>query len=713
MRYSDNGDRQLGDKLLPKISDVVVKSIIAAKTGLFDSEHKLRVMSGQALIDRMGHEIAELYGPIVDLMLERDDGKLHPAVRSVLEQARTGDDQMKAIGGLLMGPVSNAIGTFLSNEFAPLVYALVETNPNLALDPQSAANAAVAGVVSYGNAADAARSQGLGAGEFEALFDLAQAVPSPSMLFQMRQRGLMDKATVNYWLRRQGYAEQIIEQISDTWTSILTPADAALAVLRGDLTQDQGLAVARENGLDSDQFDVLLNNTGEPPGAQELMEAYRRGFIDKAMFKTGIRQSRVRDQWIDTLLDLRYSPMNTADAVNAYVEGYVTEDKVKSVADQNGLEPGDYKTLISAAGDPLSYTDMMNLWRYGRATEDDVRAALKRGRLKDDYIDFALNLKTRPMSTADAVESVIQGYLTDDRGRQIAEQNGLEAADYDVLKLTAGSPASRTEMIQLWRRGKVTKQQVEDALRQSRMKDEYIPQILDLKTELPALYMVNDLLGTGGLSAAEGTTILLELGYEEDIAKRIVLYATGKKTLKVKNLTEAMLSDLYLEGAITAEEFDNDSEKLGYTPAELDLIRTYLDDKYIVTARNAAISKIRSGFLGHKINTQTARDELNRLGCPAEMVERELDDWTIVKESIVTLLSAAQVADAWQMKLFSDNDTDNTQAALDYLVSKHGYSADDAITLLEIKNKGPLGGNSETSAVSAGKTAGQTGQSGA
>jgi hypothetical protein len=712
MPRSDSADRTLGDKLLPRISDVVIKSVIAAKTGLFDSEHRLRVGAGQALIDKMGHEIAELYGPIVDLMLERDDGTIHPAVRKVLEQARTGDDQMKAMGGLLMGPVSGAIGTFITNELAPLVYQLVGSNPNLELDPQTAANTAATGVVSYGNAASAAHDQGFGAEEFQAMVDLAQSIPDPSMLYQMKLRGYFDKSTAEYWLRRAGYPEQLTGWIADLAAAVLSPADAALAVLRGDISKGDGEAIAAQNGYDTSQFNVLLNNTGEPPGAQELMEAFRRGFIDKQRFTTGILQSRVRDEWVQTLLDLRYSPMNTADAVNAYVEGYVSEDKVKSVADQNGLEPGDYLTLIQAAGDPLSFTDMMNLWRYGRATEDDVRAALKRGRLKDDYIDFALALKTRPMSTADAVESEIQGYLTNQQARDIAAQNGLDPDAYDILRQTAGSPASRTEMVNLWRRGKVTKDQVEAALRQSRMKDEYIPQILELKTELPALYMVNDLLGTGGLSPAEGTTILLELGYAEDIVKRIVAYATGKKTLKVKNLTEAMLGDLYMEGAITASEFDADSEKLGYTKAEMDLIRQYYDDKYVITARNSSISKVRTGFLAHKIDEQTAKDELNRLGCPAEQVERLIDDWTIVRESVVTLLTAAQVVDAWQMDLFSDNDTDNTQAALDYLVKNHGYSGDDAITLLEIKNKGPLGSDNEASKVSARKASGQTGQSG-
>lgn len=683
-------ERTLGDKLAPRLSDIVVKTILATKLGLTDHEVKVRQVSGQNLIDKMGREAAELGGPFIDQALKMQGDNVHPMARDYLESVASGDDQVKAIAGILLGGAQGALSQVISNAVAPAAYLLNRHSPSLDIDPQSAAQAQAARIIDISDMHAYGADQGYNENIMNTWRDMAQQVPSVQDINEMIWRGFMTEQEAVQWLERLAIPDPLIELYEGIRPSILSVSDASLAVLRGDLTTDQGRVIARQNGYTDDDFSTFLLNTGEPPGAEELMEALRRGFIDEATFKTGIRQSRVRDQWVDTLLNLRYSPLNTADAVNAYVEGYITEDDVKSYADQNGLEPEQYKILVEAAGDPLSFTDMMNLWRWGRATEDDVKSALKRGRLKDDYIDFALSLKTRPISVADAVEAQIQGYLTDDQAKVIAEQNGVTADDYETLRLTAGDPASRTEMIELWRRGKVTEDQVKAALRESRLKDSYIDDVVQLKLQLPALYETRTLLADGGLTAAQGTEILLAQGYEADIVKAIVANAVGTATAATKTLTEAMYADLYKERAITAAEFQQELIALGYTQAQGELIQTVYDNAIAITTRNGVITKVKAAYIAHKITEADAQTDLNSLGIPADMVTQLIEDWDIIISTDIKQLSAAQVADAWQMNLFSSgNEVDNTQKALTYLTNL-GYSSGDAVTLLEIKNKGSL-----------------------
>jgi hypothetical protein len=684
------GEREIGDKLLPKIMSAVIGSIIATKTGLTGHEFNLKVNAGQELIDRMGVEVADLYRPIFQAAL--DDETLKPETREFMAKAMSGKHQWQAAAGVraLQAEASSAIGTILSNELAPIVRPIVNANPNLIPDPATLAAMTATGFLKDSNYQYLVTSQGFQAAFADAWQNLAQTWPDPNMIQTLYNRQFIDEAQANLFLANQAVGEDMKVYYRALWRSLLAPSDATLAVLKGHFTLDQGYAIANQNGFTNDDFDTLLYNTGEPPGPQELAEAYRRGFIDKATFTRGIQQSRVRDEWVNTLLELRYSPLNTADAVNAYVEGYVDEKTVETVADQNGLEPGQYKTLISAAGDPLSYTDMMRLWRYGLATEADVKAALKRGRLKDDYIDFALALKDQPMSVPDAIESSIQGYLSKADAKDIALMNGLREADFDPLYLTAGSPLSRTEMTQLWRRGLVTEDEVKNALRQSRLKDSYIDQALELKVQLPALYETRALLADGGLTAAQGTQILLSQGYQEEIVKAIVSNALGQTTTLHKALTEAMYADLYKEAAISADEFLTSLEGLGYSQVDSELIRSVYDDQISLSQRNGVISKIKAAYTGHRIAQAEAEADLNQLGIPADMVDKLIVDWDIIVSTDVKLLTQAQVTDAWFMNLFNPDDpVNNTQAALEYL-SNLGYSADDAVTILEIKNKGPL-----------------------
>jgi hypothetical protein len=709
MPFFRDDSRQPGDKLLPKLVASVVQAVIATKKGLTGHSHDLGTAIGQTLIDRMGAELAEHYRPFIEGALSEATDKMHPEMRKFLEVTARGDDQWKAFAGTLFGMSQSLLSDSISNAIAPLSYKIMGAEPNLVPAPDVIAQLWAAGLIDQDTALTGAHWQGQREDWYTSILDLARTMPGPEQIFDLINRGLLPEDQGDYWLHRNGLPQELRSLLLELRQPLLTVADASLAVLRGDLTEAQGREIAKQNGFTDDQFATLIANTGEPPGAEELMEALRRGFIDEATFKVGIRQSRVRDQWIDTLLKLRYSPMATADAVNAYVEGYVDEDTVKSIADQNGLEPGDYLTLIQAAGDPLSYTDMMRLWRYQKATEDDVRQALKRGRLKDDYIDFALALKDAPMSVADAIEATIQGYLTDDKLKEIAAMNGLRAEDVEPLRLTAGDPASRTEMIQLWRRGKVTEDQVKAALRESRLKDSYIDTVLELKTQLPALYEVRTLLADGSLTAAQGTELLLAQGYQDDIVKAIVKGAVNGTIANTKLLTEAMYADLYKEGAITADDFQSELKTLGYTQAGAELIQAVYDNQAAISARNSVIAKVKAAYTAKKITEQQAQDELNAIGLIAGMVEKLIDDWNLIVETNIKLLTEAQVVDAWFMQLFdSSNTSDNTQSALAYLETL-GYSGPDAVTLLEIKNKGPLDATAQAKQVPGTATAGSTG----
>lgn len=701
-------DRQPGDKLLPKITQAVIQSVIATKLGLTGHEHNLRVNAGQELIDRLGHEIADLYEPFMRTAIT--DERLSPMARDFIQKVASGDNQWQAVAGFAVSAsgATNVLGQVIGNELAPVGYDLIQTNPHLIPDTSSILQLFAKRIIPESTATDSVNKLGYDTGWFDALAESQWNWPDVATAYSMYHRQLIDSSDLTRILEYNGVPPDLIQQFFDMEQSILTAADAALAVLRTDLTLDQGRAIAEANGYTDDDFNTMLLNTGEPPGAEELMEAYRRGFITEDQFKLGIAQSRVRDQWTDTLLKLRYSPISTADAVNAYVEGYITESDVQSYADQNGLEPDQYKILVEAAGDPLSYTDMMRLWRYGYVDQTDVQNALKQGRLKDSYIPWALLLKDAPMSVPDAIEAYVQGYLTEDQAKTIAELNGLRAEDFDPLRLAAGDPLSKTEMITLWRRGLVSEDQVKAALQQSRLKDSYIDLALNLKVQLPALYETRALLADGGLTAEQGTQILLAQGYESDIVKSIVSNAIGATTASTKALTEAMYADLYKEQSITASEFIEELEVLGYTQAQGELIQSIYDNQLAISSRNQVITKIKAGYVGHKITEQDAQNELNQLGVAADMVDRLIDDWNLIIASTIKQLTAAEVTDAWFMNLFSPNDSaDNTSIALNYLANL-GYSAADAITILEIKNKGPLDNGTKAKPIPASGTTGST-----
>lgn len=92
----------------------------------------------------------------------------------------------------------------------------------------------------------------------------------------------------------------------------------------------------------------------------------------------------------------------------------------------------------------------------------------------------------------------------------------------------------------------------------------------------------------------------------------------------------------------------------------------------------------------------------------AAMRDELFDLWNLEQATTIKRLTQAEVTSAWQMNLFQDDDpAANTQLAIEYLESL-GYSNPDAIIILEIKNKGPLGDVNTPAKASSSKGKGQT-----
>jgi hypothetical protein len=285
--------------------------------------------------------------------------------------------------------------------------------------------------------------------------------------------------------------------------------------------------------------------------------------------------------------------------------------------------------------------------------------------------------------------------------------NGLREDDFEPLRLTAGDPLSKTEMLTLLRRGQVTKDQVKDALRQSRLKDSYIDLALELQTTLPALYEVRALLSAGAITAAQGTQLLLEQGYSAELVKDIVSSLTGGTLAQTKTLTAAQVTTLYQEPEITAAEYVKELEALGYSQAEAELFQEMEDWKFSIASRNQVLAKIKAQYINRAISQQQASADLDALQISAEMRDMLFDLWNLEQATNIKRLTQSEVTSAWQMDLFQNNDpAANTQLAIEYLESL-GYSSTDAILILEIKNKGPLGDVNSSAKASSSKSKGQ------
>ena len=169
----------------------------------------------------------------------------------------------------------------------------------------------------------------------------------------------------------------IVQQIADeTYPRLpstpLSAEQAADLVLKGWMTQDEGWQEAATTGVNQQRFQQMVNDAGEPIALEQLLEAYRRQFIPWASastgdnsVETGIKTSRVRDQWTSVIQQLATIIIPVGDAVSAVVKGQIDFATGQQIAYWNGLQASDFQILVNAAGNPPGPGELTTLARRG------------------------------------------------------------------------------------------------------------------------------------------------------------------------------------------------------------------------------------------------------------------------------------------------------------------------------------------------------------
>lgn len=422
-----------GAKLGVRIATVVSNAMVATHQKLLHTKHKLAMLIFSDISDVISEEVHETIGPILRQLHSEtpDDAKSYGLVKFMATQ----HGQFQALAGTAAGATGlfSSIAQIVNNELSPSVRGALESNPHLLPDPGTLAELASRGLADQGDAMQAIAQQGINTGWGNAMIELNKVYPDTSTLIELLRRGIIDPEMFTAWSLRNGIPANIASGLIQLIDVPLSPADAALALLRGNMSEGAALKAAADWGVNADNFNVMVGNTGEPPGVEQLLEANRRGFIDQERLVRGIIQSRVRNEWVDVLEKLAFAPMSTADAVNAVVQNQLDHDRASQVASQNGLEPGWFDILVATAGAPLSRTEMEQLYNRGLVTHDQVVQALRESRLKNKYNDLAFDLHTRLIEPRELGDAVVYGAITHAQAVAKAKESGFADDDAEII----------------------------------------------------------------------------------------------------------------------------------------------------------------------------------------------------------------------------------------------------------------------------------------
>lgn len=275
---------------------------------------------------------------------------------------------------VVWGLLNNVLMAATSPYLSQLQQDVQSRTPVEPLSPADAANAVVRNFLDPAAAQLLAARSGVPAPLFETMVHLAGDAPGPQQLAAALLRGLItDTGTgPDSTSFTQGIAEG---RLADKWApvikgladALLSPADAASAVVRGFLSSAEGQDLAGKAGVSADTFATLVHLSGDAPGPQQLAEALRRGAIsesgsgaDSTSFTQGIAEGRLADKWAPVIKEIAKLWPTPVQALDAALKGQITPEEGKQLYIKLGGDEQFYQVLLNSQGEgptPLQAAD--------------------------------------------------------------------------------------------------------------------------------------------------------------------------------------------------------------------------------------------------------------------------------------------------------------------------------------------------------------------
>lgn len=353
---------------------------------------------------------------------------------------------------LLWGVLNQAIGALAQPSLVALQQDSSHGHPLVALDPVTAATALSRGILTEGHAADEAARYGINASRFATLHQLHKVRLAPGDLATAVLRDYLTRGQAEAQAAPQGYTADMLNvlidlagdapgadqlamalrrglipergagrdsisfdqgiretRLHDKWAPVirelsrvlLSPPDAASAVVRNFLPHDQAQAKAERQGVDAADFQTLVNLSGDAPGPQQLAEALRRGLIRldgtgaaSTSFEQGIAEGRLHNKWASMIQGLAKLWPTPVDAIEAALKGQVEPEQGRDLYALLGGDLQFYPWLLNSQGNPPSPLEAADMAARGiikwKGTGPDALSfeqAVREGRTRNKWTD--------------------------------------------------------------------------------------------------------------------------------------------------------------------------------------------------------------------------------------------------------------------------------------------------------------------------------------
>lgn len=502
---------------------------------------------------------------------------------------------------LVWGLMNQAIGAAAAPYFSQLQQDVSARSPVEPLSPADAASAVVRNFLTAAEGSGIAARSGIPAGTFGTMIALSADAPGPQQLAAGLLRGLIAESGTGEVSTsfEQGIAEG---RLGDKWAplikglaeALLSPADAASAVVRNFLTMADGESVAAKSGVDPGTFATLVALSGDAPGPQQLAEALRRGAIqqqgtgiDSTSFQQGIAEGRLSDKWAPVIQALSTLWPTPVDALDAALKGQVSAAEGESLYVKLGGDPQFYQWLLDSQGSGPSPLEAADWARRGIIPWDGTgpgvtsyAQAVKESRFRDKWADAYKAQAEYILPPLSVITLLKDGAITKEQATSLLQQRGATPeiiaaliAEADATSLSQYRGLSESAALQMYYNRLISESDVTSILESLHVSKQAIPLVLayvDLQKAIAqqnsAVSRIGTLYATRKITEQTAKASLIQLQVPGAAVNDIVKTWQLENSINVKTLTESQIVDAWEYQVLTQQEAETELANIGYTP---------------------------------------------------------------------------------------------------------------------------------------------------
>jgi len=499
--------------------------------------------------------------------------------------------------------------------------------------------------------------------------------------------------------------------------SELSAAEAAAAVVSGQIPPERGFAYAARAGVPDADFRVMLDTAGQTLAPRELLDLLNRREIEVPDVERFLRESNLKDKFIPLLLKLRFNLLGATDYIRFAVKDVYTKDQrlaadlqqdfPEQVADKLsrlGYAPEDALGAWMAHWELPSPTQVYEMYHRDLIGEADVIDYLKQADYSPRWRDNLLKISFNPLTRVDVRRAYKLGVVTLEQVAKTYRDLGYDKANAEILAEFTRQDADqervqerellvgpvKTSALAMYKARRIGEDQLRQVLANLKYPKETVDRFVadiefvreqdhkdDIAAALKSAYVK-------ALRTRDDTIILLrQAGWDGEALDQLLetwdlLRAVTElqpHQVATRDLTKAEIVTAYAERVISPETASTQLVALGYDQNETDILLTTADLKARKAELDQSIENIHLNYLRGAVDPGTASVQLDNLGVNVTRKTNLLLKWERERAKVIPDFTVAQLEGMVKTKTMPED------VAQRYLADQ-GYTSEQQTYLL-------------------------------